>query len=250
MEIKIEDKVREIPCDVLVIGKFEGCKTSNPLVDRFAPETFTGKKGETFVIHTQKEFPSTYIMALGLGQEEKADSNSIREAVSKAVRKCIELKAKSVAFDIPSDVEAVVLGVSIVNYHFDKYKTKKEHRISEIYLSESVSGDLERAKTVAESMKLTRNLANEPAAFATPSKLAEIAQGFEGLQTVVYDEAKIREMGMGAYLAVAQGSVQPPKFIHMKYIPEIRKNVLQLLVKVCALIAVVLILSLLLLCLI
>lgn len=220
MEIKIEDKVREIPCDVLVIGKFEGCKTSNPLVDRFAPETFTGKKGETFVIHTQKEFPSTYIMALGLGQEDKADSNSIREAVSKAVRKCIELKAKSVAFDISCDVEAVVLGVSIVNYHFDKYKNRKEHRISEIYLSESVSGDVERAKTIAESMKLTRNLANEPAAFATPSKLAEIAQGFEGLQTVVFDEAKIREMGMGAYLAVAQGSVQPPKFIHMKYIPE------------------------------
>ena len=78
MEIKITDKVREISCDVLVIGKFEGCKTSNSLVDRFAPETFTGKKGETFVIHTQKEFPSTYIMALGLGQEDKADSNSIR----------------------------------------------------------------------------------------------------------------------------------------------------------------------------
>ena len=76
------------------------------------------------------------------------------------------------------------------------------------------------AKTVAEAMKFTRNLANEPAAFATPTKLAEIAQGFEGLETVVYDEAKIREMGMGAYLAVAQGSVQPPKFIHMKYTPQ------------------------------
>ena len=231
MEIKIVDKVRDISCDVLVIGKFEGCKTSNSLVDRFAPETFTGKKGETFVIHTQKEFPSTYIMALGLGQEDKADSNSIREAISKAVRKCIELKAKSVAFDIPGDVEAVVLGVSIVNYHFDKYKNKKEHRISEIYLSEVMSGDVERAKTVAESMKLTRNLANEPAAFATPSKLAEIAQGIEGLQTVVHDEAKIKEMGMGAYLAVAQGSVQPPKFIHMKYIPETPKKRIALIGK-------------------
>ena len=231
MEIKIVDKVRDISCDVLVIGKFEGCKTSNSLVDRFAPETFTGKKGETFVIHTQKEFPSTYIMALGLGQEDKADSNSIREAISKAVRKCVELKAKSVAFDIPGDVEAVVLGVSIVNYHFDKYKNKKEHRISEIYLSEVMSGDVERAKTVAESMKLTRNLANEPAAFATPSKLAEIAQGIEGLQTVVYDEAKIKEMGMGAYLAVAQGSVQPPKFIHMKYIPETPKKRIALIGK-------------------
>ncbi len=220
MEIKITDKVREMPCDVLVIGKFEGGKISNPLVDRFAPESFTGKKGETFVIHTQKEFPSTYILALGLGQEDKADSNSVREAVSKAVKKCVELKAKSVAFDIQSDVETVILGVSIVNYHFDKYKNKKEHRISEIYLSETMSGDVERAKTVAESMKLTRNLANEPAAFATPSKLAEIAQGIDGLNTVIYDEAKIRELGMGAYLAVAQGSVQPPKFIHMKYIPE------------------------------
>lgn len=59
--------------------------------------------------------------------------------------------------------------------------------------------------------------ANEPAAFATPSKLAEIAQGFEGLETTVYEEEQIREMGMGAYLAVAQGSAQPPKFIHMKY---------------------------------
>ena len=201
MEIKITDKVREMPCDVLVIGKFEGGKISNPLVDRFAPESFTGKKGETFVIHTQKEFPSTYILALGLGQEDKADSNSVREAVSKAVKKCVELKAKSVAFDIQSDVETVILGVSIVN-------------------SETMSGDVERAKTVAESMKLTRNLANEPAAFATPSKLAEIAQGIDGLNTVIYDEAKIRELGMGAYLAVAQGSVQPPKFIHMKYIPE------------------------------
>lgn len=49
------------------------------------------------------------------------------------------------------------------------------------------------AKTVAEAMKFTRNLANEPAAFATPTKLAEIAQGFEGLETVVYDEAKLEK---------------------------------------------------------
>ena len=36
---------------------------------------------------------------------------------------------------------------------------------------------------------------------------------------------------MTAYLAVGQGSVQPPKFIHMKYIPQNPKNVLQLLEK-------------------
>lgn len=223
MEIKITDKVKDTLCDVLVVGKYVGKQTSNALVDRFAPETFTGKKGEVFVIHTQKEYPSTYILAVGLGEEEKACPNSVREAVLRAVKKCVELKAKSVAFDIECGfdcAESVVLGVSIVNYHFDKYKNKKEHRIGEITLPESLGGDVERAKIIAESMKLTRNLANEPAMFATPSKLAEIAQGIEGLQTVIYDEGKIKEMNMGAFLAVAQGSSQPPKFIHMKYIPE------------------------------
>ena len=222
MEIKIVKNTKEVLCDVLVVNKFEGKETSNALVNRFAPESFQGKAGQMFVIHTQKEYPAEQILAIGLGQENNMDNNVVRENVAKAVKKCIELKAKTVAFDFDTDYSfgvPTVICASIANYHFDKYKTKKEHRISEIYLS-NVSSDIEAAKIVADAMKFTRNLANEPAAFATPTKLAEIAQGIEGVETVVYDEPKIREMGMGAYLAVAQGSVQPPKFIHMKYVPQ------------------------------
>lgn len=222
MEIKIVDNTKDVLCDVLIINKFEGCETSNPLVNKFAPESFEGKAGQMFLIHTQNEYPATQILALGLGEEQKMDNNVIRENVAKAVKKCIELKAKTIAFDFTTDYGfgiPTVMGTSIANYHFDKYKTKKEHRIAEMYLSK-VSSDIETAKIVAESMKLTRNLANEPAAFATPSKLAEIAQNIEGITTEVYDEEKIRELGMGAYLAVGQGSTQPPKFIHMKYLPE------------------------------
>ncbi len=222
MEIKIVDNTKDVLCDVLIINKFEGHETSNPLVNKFAPETFEGKAGQMFVIHTQNEYPATQILALGLGEEQKMDNNVIRENVAKAVKKCIELKAKTIAFDFTTDYGfgiPTVMGTSIANYHFDKYKTKKEHRIAEMYLS-NVSKDIETAKIVAESMKLTRNLANEPAAFATPTKLAEIAQNLDGIDTEVFDEEKIRELGMGAYLAVGQGSTQPPKFIHMKYIPE------------------------------
>ncbi len=223
MEIKIVENTKEVVCDVLVVGKFIDKQTSNALLNRFAPENFTGKKGETFSIHTQKEYPSTYILGIGLGEEQNLDNNVIRENIAKAVKKCIELKAKTIAFDIETDLAcgiSIVIGTSLANYHFDKYKTKKEHRIAEIYLSNVLPESIEYAKTVADAVKLARNLANEPAQFATPAKLAEIAQGLDGINTVVYDEAKIRELGMGAYLAVAQGSVQPPKFIHMKYIPE------------------------------
>lgn len=233
MEIKIVESTKDVLCDVLIINKFEGKETSNPLVNRFAPETFEGKPGQIFVIHTQKEYPSTQILALGLGEEQKMDNNVIRENVAKAVKKCIELKAKTIAFDFSTDYGfgiPTVLGTSIANYHFDKYKTKKEHRISEVYLS-NVSNDIETAKVVADSLKLTRNLANEPAAFATPSKLAEIAQSLEGITTEVFDEEKIKELGMGAYLAVGQGSTQPPKFIHMKYTTENPKKRIALIGK-------------------
>ena len=221
MDIKIVEKTKDVSCDVLIINKFEGKETSNALVNRFAPKSFEGKAGQIFVIHTQKEYPAEQILAIGLGQENQMDNNVIRTNVAKAVKKCIELKAKSIAFDFTTDYSfgvPAVIGTSLANYHFDKYKTKKEHRISEVYLS-NVSSDIEGAKIAAEAIKFTRNLANEPAAFATPTKLAEIAQGIDGVKTVIYDEPKIREMGMGAFAAVAQGSVQPPKFIHMKYSP-------------------------------
>ena len=222
MEIKIVENTRDVECDVLIVNKFEDELTSNPLVNKYAPDTFKGKSGESFVIHTRGELPSTYVLAVGFGTEQNLDNNIIRENIAKAVKKCAELKAKTIALDIDTNfafgVQSVI-GAEIANYHFDKYKTKKEHRISEMYISK-VSNDVVLAQYVAEGMKLARNLANEPAAFATPSKLAEIAQSFEGVETTIYEEEQIREMGMGAYLAVAQGSSQAPKFIHIKYAPE------------------------------
>ena len=222
MEIKIVENTRDVECDVLIVNKFEDELTSNPLVNKYAPDTFKGKPGESFVIHTRGELPSTYVLAVGFGTEQNLDNNIIRENIAKAVKKCAELKAKTIALDIDTNfafgVQSVI-GAEIANYHFDKYKTKKEHRISEMYISK-VSNDVVLAQYVAEGMKLARNLANEPAAFATPSKLAEIAQSFEGVETTIYEEEQIREMGIGAYLAVAQGSSQAPKFIHIKYAPE------------------------------
>ena len=79
MEIKIVKNTKEVLCDVLVVNKFEGKETSNALVNRFAPESFQGKAGQMFVIHTQKEYPADQILAIGLGQENHMDNNVVRE---------------------------------------------------------------------------------------------------------------------------------------------------------------------------
>ena len=223
MEVKIVDNAKDIQCDVLIINKFEGENTSSELVNEYAPEDFTGKEGQIFTIHTRGEKSATQIMATGFGKKENINNNVIRENISKAIRKCAGLKAKTVAIALDTDYNysgPAVLGAEIANYHFDKYKNKKEHRIKEIFLSNIDRALAKRAEIVSESMKMTRDLANEPAAYATPTKLAQIAQDIEGIQTEVYNYAKVEEMGMGAYLAVAKGSLEAPKFIHMKYIPQ------------------------------
>ena len=219
MEIKIVDNTKDVACDVLIINKYEDKETSNGLINKFAPETFTGKAGETFTLHTHGECPSTYILAVGFGKEDKIDGNVIRENIAKAIKKCAELKAKTVAFDITTDQIygiAAVIGTYIANYHFDKYKTKKEHKIEEIYIVQDTP-HLEQTKYIAEAMDFARDLANEPAAYATPSKLADIAQNIQGVETRIFEKEQIKQMGMGAFYAVARGSEEPPKFIHMKY---------------------------------
>jgi leucyl aminopeptidase len=40
---------------------------------------------------------------------------------------------------------------------------------------------------------------------------------------MVLERADCKELGMGAYLGVAQGSIEPPKFIHLTYTPRGRR---------------------------
>lgn len=223
MDIKLVENTKNVECDVLIVNKFENEPTASPLVNKFCPETFKGKKGEIFTIHTRGESASTYIMAVGLGDEKKLDNDVIRESVAKAIKECKKLKAKSVGIFFNAEFSfgfPAILGAALANYSFDKYKTKKDDKISTLYICDVASEFYQKAKTVVQAIELARNLANEPAEYATPTKLAEIAQSLEGIETEVFDEDKIREMGMGAYLAVARGSAQPPKFIHMKYVPQ------------------------------
>lgn len=82
------------------------------------------------------------------------------------------------------------------------------------------------ALSLAEGIRFARNLANLPGNICTPTFLAEqaeaLAKAHEKIQTRVISVEEMRQMGMGALLAVAQGSIQPPKLveIHYNHAPE------------------------------
>ena len=230
MKINITADIKNTVCDILVVNQFEGEKTTEELANKYAidEDKFEGKFGKTYLLPTYGKQAARKILVLGLGKKEELNTDKFRIAIYKAVKKAMQMEAKKLAFEFTGIdfnwAEQFVYGSYMADYSFDKYKTKKDKKVEEIYVNcdETL---LRRAEIVAAGMKLTRDLANEPAQFATPSKLAEIALGL-GLDTKVYEKEDCEKMGMGAYLAVAKGSSQPPKFIHMKYTcPNPRKKI-------------------------
>jgi leucyl aminopeptidase len=83
-----------------------------------------------------------------------------------------------------------------------------------------VAAGLARGAAIAEGVNLARELANRPGNHCTPTLLAADARKMakaQGLKIEVLDRKQIEALGMGSFLAVAQGSDEPPKFIVMHY---------------------------------
>lgn len=222
MIIKTVDNFNDVAAEALVVSLFEGEKSHVDFVNQFVVDTkdFEGKYNTTYSLTTLGQFPVGKIFILGCGKRNEFNENKARILIAKAIKTLASMKIKKVAFDLDFGFDygkTGAIGATIGNYHFDKYKTQKKDKVEEVYFTKVAQENIDYGQNIAQAMEFTRNLANEPAMFATPQKLAEYALSFEGIETKVFEENEIREMKMGAYLAVGQGSINPPKFIHMKY---------------------------------
>ena len=81
---------------------------------------------------------------------------------------------------------------------------------------------IERGEIIGEAVNFTRDMANEPGAYLTPTIMAdrarEVANEFN-LSIDVLDEERMQQEGMGSLLSVARGSDEPAKLIILKYTP-------------------------------
>ena len=75
-------------------------------------------------------------------------------------------------------------------------------------------------QATALGMELTQDLANMPPNFCTPAYLAQTAEQLAadyGFEVNILEREQMIEMGMGSFMAVAQGSPTPPKMICLSY---------------------------------
>jgi len=195
----------------------------------------TGKMLETTLIHHPAKLKGKRLLLLGGGQAKSFSAFELRRLAGAAVRTLKSRGIRGFAFVAPESalkaeetVKAIVEGAFVGNFESDTYKSdRKDQKIDE--LTVVAKGDkaklqpaMDEAHIVGESQNFTRELVNEPSNRMTPTVLGEHAKKMAqevGLQCEVFGAEKIKELKMGAFWGVAQGSDEPPALIVLRYEP-------------------------------
>ncbi|HWV36856.1 MAG TPA: leucyl aminopeptidase [Vulgatibacter sp.] len=208
------------------------------LLTAAAQEGFKGKANQKFVMHTLGKLSTARVLLVGLGAREKFRTEALRVAAGTAAKEALRSGGGTLAVCAPlaaaaeEEVRAIVEGLGLGAYRFDKWRSKKDgaKAISKaIVCTPGIKRNarLDRAsslgKAVASATSFARDLVNEPAISLTPTALAQTAQRYlkgTGLQVTVHDREKIEALKMGMFLGVAQGSAEPPRLIEVRYVPK------------------------------
>jgi leucyl aminopeptidase len=229
------DTVRPIP-ELVALDK----KLGGLLTDVLKSERFEGKAGQMSHVHTTGRITAGRVLVVGLGPRKSGDAEPVRRGAAAAIRRARDLGASTVAVFIAGDglparqrAQAIVEGASLGTYRFDRYLKEKSDKIiqslavveSNRHYHAAAREGIRLGEIWADAACVARDLVNEPANVMTPSYLAKRAEEIAQAGTLalkVLEREDCAKLAMGAYLGVAQGSHEPPKFIHLAYVPRQR----------------------------
>ncbi|WP_137885005.1 leucyl aminopeptidase [Pseudomonas sp. 2FE] len=198
-----------------------------------------GKLGQTLLLHSLPNLKAERVLLVGTGKESELSDRQLRKLITAvqgvlkslggndAVLALDELQVKG--RDAYAKTRLLVETLADGEYAFERFKSQKSEACALkklTLLTEKVTqADVERgaaqAQAIAAGMAFTRDLGNLPPNLCHPSFIADeakaLAKAHKNLKVEVLDEKKLKELGMGAFLAVAQGSEQPPRLIVLNY---------------------------------
>jgi leucyl aminopeptidase len=240
-----------VPADVLVVVVSPGALAkqepllsldaalSSGLSKLIAREEFKGEKDQQLEAPLGGALPFSKIFVFGTGQRGQVTNADLRTVAAKAARAANGAKAKSLVLAFaenlaPEKLRYVAEGLVLGAYRFSKYFTGDRRPKAELGTVTIALGSkariarphkaaVEVGEKVAAAVALTRDLVNEPPNELYPARLAAEAQQMAksaGLKCQVFDRREIERRGMKLLIAVGQGSVNEPRFIHISYIPK------------------------------
>ena len=199
---------------------------------------FKAAANEIVLVHTPAGLSAKRLLLVGLGKQAKATIHDLRKASGAAVRYLKPRAIRELAVALPlseslppaGGARAAVEGALVGDFDPDTYKSdRKDQSIESLTIAAPPDADRAAIETafregviVGESQNFARSLINEPGNVLTPTELGRRASAMAaeiGLQCEVHSTEKLEELKMGAFLGVAQGSVEPPALIVVRYSP-------------------------------
>lgn len=205
------------------------------ILEQVCGREFKGRLEEAYVLPTFLEKGPSKIVLTGLGKRNEFELDSVRRAYGRAALKVEEMKFSSTCipipsfpYDIDSTIQAIVEGILLSLYRFDRYKSEKEKQaLEDVYFlvedeskASSIQHSIDVAEKICRGVYTARDIANMPSNDCYPEKLAEIALEVgrrAGFKVRIYKIDELVEMKMGGIIAVGSGSIHKPVLIEMEY---------------------------------
>ncbi len=201
---------------------------------------FEGKSCQTLIVYHVPHLTGQAVLLVGLGSKKAMNASDYRKLLSTSTKAVLESKsAEAIFFFDEINVEKHHSGwktkqaVEVITdstYRFAQFKSEKqpEHKLKHVTLHIESKTDmtasekgLKQALAITSGVEYTKNLANMPSNICNPAYLAneakKLAKAYKNITVKVLERKDMQKLGMGAFLAVAQGSVQAPKLICIEY---------------------------------
>jgi leucyl aminopeptidase len=206
---------------------------------------FPGKAGETWLVTDLDGIRAERVLLVGLGARSPSGKGELnrrtwRRAVIAAIGAATRTRVASLALSLPRPAAKALsderLGRAVAElagntlYRVNDLKSGKKprpHALTRIVVAapakaaQAVSKGFKQGEALTRGSALMRNLANLPGNVCTPTYLGKTAEGLakthKSLKVKVLGLPEIKREKMGCFLAVTQGSEEPPRFIVIEH---------------------------------
>jgi leucyl aminopeptidase len=233
----------------IVFGVFEGGKLSVAAqqLDKAASQQIskvvkngdmTGKAASTLLLHKLTGIEADRVLLVGLGKASELNNKTSIDILRATFKALNDTPAKDAALYITDEgvgkdanwvIKQAVFIASEQAFRADGMKSKpsKAATLKNITFattdkpSSELKTTLDQAAAIAHGMSFTKTLGNLPGNICTPTYLATqalaLGKAHKSIKTTVLEEKDMQKLGMGSFLSVTRGSVEPAKLITLEY---------------------------------
>ena len=204
-------------------------------------DDISGKTNQTLLLHDVPNVGATRVLLVGLGNEKSMNSAKYADIASTVIGKMKATSSRTnlcclLEVDVPDrgidwKTQRIVESFEAGLYSFTKMKGKPPVNTDSIESVDLFLDDKSERETVLSAIAVgsaltagissAKTLGNLPGNICTPTYLAsqakQLAKDYSSITTKVIEEKEIEKLGMGAFMSVTRGSVQPGKLIVITY---------------------------------